>query len=490
MSITMTNALQSPFYSPSQQVFSSFSQENLSEFHHSHDDYNDTYQQNYQQDYQGEDQFYSDEAPRIQDQPLLGGVPDSQPNHHFDLTMDEYNHNFIPSLDYHEPEPFPVQTQYEPSPTSTNPASHPSPASDANPPAAERKYELRAAARNVMNIPQTWYDQDESGTYDPAAERRRPAAARKRKLSALNGKAEPINSSSEDCQKEPSLIVTFRFASSSAYDVLRQCPDNEPVQYLDGRDPSNPNGFLDSDEDDGGAASPSRPLSSRRHARSRQNLNNSPPLPAIPDPLGLVDDLRHHPAARGCKICRKANTVCPLQTFGGSYPCTYCVTEDVHCELITPPTIKDACLRCQRFRRRCSYLHDGTAEGPCDECVQEWKKARDSGDEENEQEPCLAGPAPGSGPRAWIELMPVTERKFKACTACRQVKKRCSLKSKTAKPPCRSCKDAGIECTFEEICRMNKGSVLFSRTSGISNEFSPGAAFALYIRYLGAFMSW
>ena len=463
MSIAMTNTLQSPFHSPSNQVFPAFDREGFSQAYDSHGDYHDNYREDYQHDYQDDyqvdHQFNSGEAPHSHGQPLFGGVSDSQLNFDFDLTTDDYNTDILSYLDHRGPSSLPIQPRDEASPAPTSPASHPSPVPSSNPPAAECKYTLRATARSGLNIPQTWYDHDESGTYDPADERRRPAASKKRKLSTVNGKAEAINNSSEEGQKEPSLVVGFRFASWKARQVLQQCADSIPDADDDAY--AHENGFLDGDEDDEGGASPSHASPSGHRHNRRQNQGQdqdfSTQLPAIPDPLGLVPDLRHHPAARGCKVCRANNTTCPLQLVDGSYPCTYCVMEDAHCELITPPTVKDACLRCQCLHRPCSYLDDGTAEGPCDECAEEWERERDGGHGKHGREPCLAGPAPGSVQRAWMELMPVQERKFKACTACRQVKKRCSLKSKTAPPPCRACRDAGIACTFTEICRTNKG---------------------------------
>ena len=467
MSITTTNTLQSAFHSPSNQVFSAFDREGFSQAHDSHVDYHDSYHEDYQHDYQHDyqvnHQFNSGEEPYSHGQPLFGSVSDSQLNFDFDFTTDDYNVDILSSLDHHEPSSLPIQPQCEASPVPTSPASHPSPAPGSSPPVAECKYTLRTTARSGLNIPQTWYDHDESGTYDPADERRRPAASKKRKLSVVNGKAEASSNSSEECQKELSLVVKFRFASWKARQVLQQCADSIPD--ADDHDAyAHENGFLNSDQDDEGGAGPSHASSSNHyHNRRRQNQDQdqgqdlSTQLPAIPDPLGLISDLRHHPAARGCKICRVNNTTCPLQLVDGSYPCTYCVMEDVHCELITPPTIKDACLRCQCLHLPCSYLDDGTAEGPCDECAEEWERERDGGHGKHGREPCLAGPAPGSVQRAWMELMPVQERKFKACTACRQVKKRCSLKSKTARPPCRACRDAEIACTFTEICRTNKG---------------------------------
>jgi hypothetical protein len=48
------------------------------------------------------------------------------------------------------------------------------------------------------------------------------------------------------------------------------------------------------------------------------------------------------------------------------------------------------------------------------------------------------------------------DRPYIQCTNCRREKKRCSLKKKTDKPPCKYCKKHNIGCTFYEIPKVVK----------------------------------
>jgi hypothetical protein len=54
------------------------------------------------------------------------------------------------------------------------------------------------------------------------------------------------------------------------------------------------------------------------------------------------------------------------------------------------------------------------------------------------------------------EILYGPDRLYTACTVCRKEKKRCSLKKKTDKPPCKYCKKNNIGCTFYDLPKIEK----------------------------------
>ncbi|KAK8247447.1 hypothetical protein HDK90DRAFT_393367, partial [Phyllosticta capitalensis] len=172
----------------------------------------------------------------------------------------------------------------------------------------------------------------------------------------------------------------------------------------------------------------------------------------LADPAGEHDDLRGHPAARGCIRCREVNEHCDLRKAGGVWPCVQCVThfagsKHIPCELITPPDRKQACEPCKDAEIDCSYaveegeevLDDHSA--PCRQCAAS-------------NQPCIAGPH--AMPRRATYTPPpgmkyIKARAFVSCAPCRRARKHCSLRKKEDEPPCKSCSDSGTECTFEKV---------------------------------------
>jgi len=156
---------------------------------------------------------------------------------------------------------------------------------------------------------------------------------------------------------------------------------------------------------------------------------------SISDPRNEIDDLTGHPIARGCKSCRKNEDNCSI-VEGGEYPCVQCANTNVTCELIIPATTKGFCKQCVADGVECCSFANEPGMAICDHCVEG-------------EFVCEALPPKGyRAKRINIdELVYGEDRPYRACTVCRQEKKRCSLK-KSDKPPCKSCKKKHIGCTF------------------------------------------
>ncbi|KAH7061612.1 hypothetical protein B0J12DRAFT_565408 [Macrophomina phaseolina] len=172
-------------------------------------------------------------------------------------------------------------------------------------------------------------------------------------------------------------------------------------------------------------------------------------LPPIPDPLNEHDDLRHHPQARGCVACRVARVDCTLRTNDKStWPCQYCLEqceapEPFVCEPIIQPDRKLPCGNCSQEGRECSYNdRDSDHKQDCQQCQEANLTCKACPDMESRPRRIAYTPPCG------VEYIPY--RRYVTCTACRQVKKSCSLKRKSDRPPCRACNKAGIPCTFEK----------------------------------------
>ncbi|KAL8636057.1 MAG: hypothetical protein Q9228_006510 [Teloschistes exilis] len=170
-----------------------------------------------------------------------------------------------------------------------------------------------------------------------------------------------------------------------------------------------------------------------------------------------------HPGAKGCIRCLQLRVPCSLLQEGSKYPCQICVEDGCGCELIIQPLIKNACQGCRRREISCSYLKIGSDyTQPCRTCF-----AID--------EKCIAGP--GDGPIRMSSDQPLgdisestskhprqrpTSKPFVSCTACRQDKKRCSLRP-NQDPPCKRCKSANTTCDFKSLfTRANQPSSILS----------------------------
>jgi hypothetical protein len=160
---------------------------------------------------------------------------------------------------------------------------------------------------------------------------------------------------------------------------------------------------------------------------------------AIEDPCGLLDDLTGYPAARGCKRCRELEQDCSM-TEGGTFPCDQCGEDEEECTPILKPRIKGSCQRCVDDGLETCSFEGSPDQSICNTCVQS-------------EYICNALPPKDyKTPRISIdEIMYGSNRKHIQCTVCRSEKKRCSLKKKTDKPPCKNCKKNGIGCTFYDL---------------------------------------
>ncbi|KAF2143262.1 uncharacterized protein K452DRAFT_357617 [Aplosporella prunicola CBS 121167] len=360
-----------------------------------------------------------------------------------------------------------TQTPTDPSGSSSS-SSSPSP----SPERQQIKYSLRESARNGSHVVRTtWYDRDDSGTFDPNAERRRKQQPKKRAtLHQVSGN--DLDDDDDDDQddgvpRQPKVssllnarqsgqccIVTLNLGFEKGRELLSQHSDNWPEEHLNILNDEHIWKDIDQRQEEVGSFGPVlRPR--KRYVRYDCPSEEEPRLPAIPDPKGEHEDLRGHPSARGCIRCRINGEECTMRKTGNTWPCVQCIDafggeKYVDCELIIPPAKKQACEGCQDRMEDCSYTqNEDDHDIPCEQCLGEGMK-------------CIAGPAREAYPyRATYTPPPEAEyipfRPYVTCTACRQVKKSCSLKSKTDQPPCKACKKAKIPCTFEKIIPTNPG---------------------------------
>ncbi|OJD33299.1 c6 finger domain protein [Diplodia corticola] len=343
------------------------------------------------------------------------------------------------------------------------------------------KYEFRDRDRAVTT---THLDWDNSGNYDPADEGRRTkrvegaeglSGNRKRRSGGQAGPQDEhqLDEVGEPRQKKQKayssayarfigasyvFTVSLKSEAGRALAAKYQGEDNWPEdEYNFVSDEYIAQNLVASDGEDGGEGDGRRKLlrPRKRHVRYHSPGSDHDLLPPIADPLGIEDDLRYHPAARGCAECRIDGKLCSLRRSDATWPCLACqekhTGEDVvPCELIILPTKKTACEACHEADKYCSY-NDASADVgiACRQC-------------EEQNLLCIAGPDLESLPKRATYTPPpglayTPYRPFVACTACRQVKRSCSLKSKQDTPPCRACEKAGIPCTFEKLVATNAG---------------------------------
>ncbi|KAL0258947.1 hypothetical protein SLS55_006452 [Diplodia seriata] len=349
-------------------------------------------------------------------------------------------------------------------------------------PRGHAKYELRDRDKAVVT---THLDWDKSGNYNPEEEGRRPKkpngvernGSRKRRSGPHEGNQ--LDENRQPRQKKAkvyslayarligaSFILTVNMKSEAGKQLAAkyQGDDNWPDEsYNFVSDEYLAQNLVESDNEDGEGGDEPGSLGRRRkllrprkrHVRYRSPCFDDELLPPIADPLGIHDDLRNHPAARGCIECRLDGKSCSLRKSDATWPCLECqekhAGEDfVQCELVVPPTKKTACEACVEADKECSYDDpDANCGVACRQCAEAHLT-------------CMAGPDLDSLPRRTTYTPPpgvtyTLYRPFVACTACRQVKRSCSLKSKQDNPPCRACEKAGIPCTFEKLIPTNAG---------------------------------
>lgn len=160
------------------------------------------------------------------------------------------------------------------------------------------------------------------------------------------------------------------------------------------------------------------------------------------DPARTIPDLTGYPEARGCKTCRYDGTEegkpCTM-IHGGGWPCDRCDEKGVVCQPIMPFDEQGRCKSChEKNRDDCSFETD-PGQAICDNCF----------DDELECEPL----PPVGYKMARIsmdEILYGPNRPATRCAKCFINGKRCNLKAKTDKPPCKQCKKAGTGCIFIE----------------------------------------
>jgi len=189
----------------------------------------------------------------------------------------------------------------------------------------------------------------------------------------------------------------------------------------------------------------------RLRQRNRSRVNSNLLQEEETELSSLADVTLGYPAARGCKNCFEINLPCSLLTEGEKYPCRDCKQDDVDCELIVQPLKKRACESCRRRKIVCSYRTTEDHSQPCRDCLLSGCM-------------CVAGPLTGrtrTGPcldSGTKRFIPTPERPYKSCTACRKVKKRCSLESNDGYGyhSCTRCEGLGQTCTFKPIHQRDR----------------------------------
>ena len=324
------------------------------------------------------------------------------------------------------------------------------------------EYNLRPSARIGIQALLTWYDDDDTGDYDPEEEKTQRKTTLKQVVrksrQTIAGTCENADRLSVERVKRlshaaarhngVSLVLTFMFESETGKEIVKTIPDNWPAvswNVLSDDNIISPiPAEIHSDNNGSSTDLPERQL--RRRASAVNLIDDCPPV--IPDPAGIEIDLIGHPEARGCRQCRELCSPCTLLESYGTWPCFGCIESgEEHCELITPPSRKRNCDECLRQKIHCSYYDGSDTSTSCIQC----QKAGSL---------CTAAPAP-DGIRKRISYdgnnataqEPLSDcRSYVTCTACRTARgKRCSLKSFYDYPPCKSCEKAGIKCSFDPI---------------------------------------
>lgn len=196
-------------------------------------------------------------------------------------------------------------------------------------------------------------------------------------------------------------------------------------------------------------------------AAYRVNTPDRRQQPPLLDPANAVDDLTGYPAARGCKQCRKHEQACSM-IKGGKYPCEECTEDGSECQPIREPAVKSRCKQCDQAEREfCSFENDPT-QAKCDHCA-------------DDDHMCEALPPFGYKAQR-VDLDEIAygpNRPFIACTSCRFHKKRCSLKRKEDKPPCKFCNKNGVGCKFTEVPKSSTGKPTAKNPVTLLEEIAP-----------------
>lgn len=298
------------------------------------------------------------------------------------------------------------------------------------------KYDLRPQTReSTSHFTSTWLDNDKTGLYDPAEERRKLRQRPKRSnllqrslTSWYSDESEGQTASfKERAHTIPRLEITLRFESEAGKTSFRKRVLSPPVR-----------------------SEPTHEICSERRLRRRDSgvalsrAFTSGISKKHRIPVDLPQDLTGHPAARGCWECLAIGIRCPLLDDERAWPCTACTDDDHECELITPPKYKRTCERCKNKRLPCSYGRSLDHSEACEEC------SRDGWD-------CIAGPARESiQPRIrydrdwendpYVEPKPPKIKKMPSCRRCQESGQACSFSAGDNGEECTACEMAGANC--------------------------------------------
>ena len=285
------------------------------------------------------------------------------------------------------------------------------------------KYDLRIEVREKNNVPTTYLDQDESGTFDPACKKppesipiTRKKRERKEPVDDLTPKKYKSNTWQGGRWVGRELPVVFKFTSEHAQAALKNFGsslDNWPQRLLDSD--------ITYDKPNDWPESHALPYGLRD--RTRGGPSDSAHATGDNE-LRLEDITLGYPSYRGCKACFELGFRCPLLDEGSKYPCAECAAANADCELIVEPAVKRTCEACRTRRQQCSYRDKGTDHAiPCQQCANTSRK-------------CVAGPASGrtrTGPsldQGLPQRQRLQSRIPKAkCSQCLQGKRRCSYRN-------------------------------------------------------------
>ena len=282
-------------------------------------------------------------------------------------------------------------------------------------------------------------DIDQSGNYDPKEERKQ-ARAKKLKVKESKKKAAQPKAPKVRIAK---MIVRLRFRSRFG----------TVLNITDGQD-NWPKGWSDIDSEN-------ERLVGERRLIQRDKTPGVVAQPVIPDSAFKEDDLTGHPAARGCAQCRIDETECSM-VHGGTWPCAKCKAQNEDCQLLIPPIIMGRCQNCEEADEEfCSFEEERNNHSfGCDQCMF------------NDRGECIGKPIEGYK-HTRIDLDEYTygaKRKYVDCSNCRANNKRCSIKNKTQRGPCRHCKKSKIKCDFLENAPPSATNIIDVDTAKLSLE--------------------
>ncbi|KAJ4983793.1 hypothetical protein SVAN01_10713 [Stagonosporopsis vannaccii] len=282
-------------------------------------------------------------------------------------------------------------------------------------------YELRQNIDRKKAV--THVDNDKSGNFDPDQEAkdrsakliRARAAKKERKEKKEKQKRKGKSAAPPDYLMK--CVIRLPFRSFGNVRNITNDEQNWPEDWSE----------IDSEQE--------RELREFREHYRAKSPDSRQQLP-LEDPAGQTDDLTGHPAARGCKQCRRLEQACSLVN-GGRYPCEECTEDGGECEPIQKPTMKGRCKQCCSADEEVCSLEIDPRQQMCNHCI-------DSGH--------VCEPLPPHGykaPRMAVDgIVWGPNRPHITCTTCRRLKKRCSLKTKQDIPPCKWCKKSSDPCRF------------------------------------------